>query len=186
MRPTGVGQSALLLLDAIALLGREQIPHAVIGAMAASIHGAVRASLDADAVISLGSAKLADLERAFEAAGFQIELRRGGEDDPIPAVLHLSDRFKNRVDLLVGLRGLEPEAFSRAIDVQLQGASMRVVGREDFIAMKAFAGSPQDISDARNAITAARGSLDLALVRRLAKRYGRDASEGLEQLLHES
>jgi predicted nucleotidyltransferase len=185
MRPTGVGQSALLLLDAIAVLVREQINYAVIGAMAASFHGAVRASLDADAVISLGSTKLADLERVFEAEGFQTELRLGGEDDPIPAVLQLADPFKNRVDLLVGLRGLESEAFSRTIDVQLQGASVRVIAREDFIAMKVFAGSPQDMSDARNAIAAAGGSLDLVLVRRLAKRYGRDASEGLERLLRE-
>jgi predicted nucleotidyltransferase len=185
MRPTGFGQSALLLLDAIDVLTREQINYAVIGAMAASIHGAIRASIDADAVISLGSTKPADLERVFEAEGFQTELRIGGEDDPIPAVLQLTDGYKNRVDLLVGLRGLEPEAFSRAIDVKLQGASMRVVAREDFIAMKAFAGSPQNMSDARNAVTAARGSLDLVLVRRLAKRYGSDASDSLENLLRE-
>jgi len=185
MRPSGVGQSALLLLDAIAILVREQINYAVIGAMAASVHGAVRASLDADAVISLGSTKPSDLVRVFEAEGFQAELRLGGEEDPIPAVLQLTDPFKNRVDLLVGLRGLEPEAFSRAIAVELQGASMRVIAREDFIAMKTFAGSPQHMSDARNAVAAARGSLDLVLVRRLAKRYGRDASEGLERLLRE-
>jgi hypothetical protein len=185
MRPTGFGQSALLLLDAIDVLTREQINYAVIGAMAASIHGAIRASIDVVAVISLGLTKPSDLVRVFEAQGFQIELRLGGEDDPIPAILQVTDRFKNRVDLLMGLRGLEPEAFSRAIEVELQGATMRVVGREDFIAMKAFAGSPQDMSDARNAITAARGTLDLILVRRLAKRYGRDASDGLEKLLRE-
>lgn len=185
MRPTGAGQSALLLLDVIAVLLREQINYAVIGAMAASVHGAVRASLDADAIISLGSTAPSDLVREFEAEGFQAELRLGGEDDPIPALLQLTDPFKNRVDLLVGLRGLEPEAFSRAIEVKLQGTSMRVVAREDFIAMKAFSGSPQDMSDARNAIAAARGSLDLVLVRRLAKRYGPEVSDALEKLLGE-
>jgi hypothetical protein len=185
MRPTGVGQSALLLLDAIAVLMREQIDYAVIGAMAASIYGAVRASMDADAVISLGSTKPADLARVFEADGFQTDLRLGGEDDPIPAVLQLTDRFKNRVDLLVGIRGLDREAFSRTIEVQLQGASVRVIALEDFIAMKTFAGGPQDMSDARNAIAAARESLNLVLVRRLAKRFGRDAADALESLLRE-
>jgi len=48
----------------------------------------------------------------------------------------------------MGLRGLEPEAFSRAIEVEFH-------------------------------------ALDLVLVRRLAKRYGRDASEGLEALLRD-
>jgi predicted nucleotidyltransferase len=67
----------------------------------------------------------------------------------------------------MGLRGLEPEAFSRAIEVKLQGASIRIIALEDFIAMKVFAGGPQDL-DARNAIRAGRESIDLVLVRRLA------------------
>jgi hypothetical protein len=97
--------------------------------------------------------------------------------------LALTDRYGNRVDLLVGLRGLEAEAFSRAIDVPFVGEMLRVVGREDFIAMKLFAGGPQDLTDARNAITAAQGSLDLSLLRRVTARYGRGASECLERLL---
>ncbi len=185
MRSGGFGQSALLLLDAIEVLARERIDYAVIGAMAASIHGVVRASTDADVVLSLGGRKGSDLEQQFKSAGFQTEYRLGGVDDPIPAVLQLSDAFKNRVDLLVGLRGLEPDAFSRAIEVKFQGISMRVISLEDFIAMKVFAGGPQDMSDARNAIRAGGHALDLVLVRRLAKRYGRDASEGLEALLRD-
>jgi predicted nucleotidyltransferase len=185
VRSVGFGQSALLLLDAIEVLARERIDYAVIGAMAASIHGVVRASTDADVVLSLGGRKGSDLEQQFRSAGFQTEFRLGGVDDPIPAVLQVSDVFKNRVDLLVGLRGLEPDAFSRAIEVKFQGTSMRVISLEDFIAMKVFAGGPQDMSDARYAIRAARQALDLVLVRRLAKRYGRDASEGLEALLRD-
>ena len=183
MRPTGVGQSALLLLDAIAVLTSERVDYAVIGAMAASIYGVVRASLDADAVLSLGQHKQSDLERTFRAAGFQTELRLGDADDPIPAVLQLTDRFENRVDLLVGLRGLERDAFARVVEVQFQGVALRVIGREDFIAMKVFAGGPQDRSDAKSAITAAGGHLDLALLRRLTQRYGRAASDSLERLL---
>ena len=185
MRAGGVGQSALLLLDAIEVLISEKIAYAVIGAMAASIHGVVRASIDADAVLSLGGRKRSYLELMFRSAGFQTELRVGGVDDPIPAVLQLMDGFKNRVDLLMGLRGLEPEAFSRAIEVRLQGASIRVIALEDFIAMKVFAAGPRDLADARSAIRAGRESLDLVLVRRLATRYGRDATENLEALLRE-
>jgi hypothetical protein len=49
-----------------------------------------------------------------------------------------------------------------------------VIGREDFISMKVFAGGSMNMVGA---------SLNLELVRRLAKRFGRDASESLEQLL---
>jgi hypothetical protein len=42
------------------------------------------------------------------AAGFQTELRRGDPDDPITGVLSLTNVYRNRVDLIVGLRGLDP------------------------------------------------------------------------------
>ena len=183
MRTKGPGEAALLLLDVVALLRTENIDYAVIGAMAASVHGVVRASIDADAVLSLTAAELGGLERKFKGASFGTDLRRGDPEDPISALLALTDRYGNRVDLLVGLRGLEAEAFSRAIDVPFVGEMLRVVGREDFIAMKLFAGGPQDLTDARNAIVAAQGSLDLPLLRRLTARYGRGASECLEGLL---
>jgi hypothetical protein len=83
---------------------------------------------------------------------------------------------------LVGLRGLEAEAFSRAMDVPFQGTSLRVIGREDFVAMKVFAGGPQDMADAGNAISIAGESLDVVLLERLAKRYGRSAVENLKKL----
>jgi hypothetical protein len=183
VRTTGLGQSALLLLDAVEILAQEKVDYAVIGAMAASIHGVVRASVDADAVLSLLTKKPSDLERTFRASGFQTELRHGDFGDPIPALLQLTDNFENRVDLLIGLRGLEAEAFSRAVDIPFQGAALRVIGREDFIAMKVFAGGPQDLTDARNAILVAGDALDTVLLQRLAKRYGRDAADNLSKLL---
>jgi len=183
MRARRSGESALLLLDAVAVLTTHGIDYAVIGAMAASVHGVVRASVDADAVLSLTIRELGELEETFRAAGFQTELRRGDPDDPIPAMLVLSDSLGNRVDLLAGLRGLEAAAFSRAIEVPFQDAALKIVGREDFIAMKLFAGGPQDMADARHAFAIGRESLDTDLLRRLAARYGREAARALDGLL---
>jgi len=50
---------------------------------------------------------------------------------------------------LIGLRGMDPEAMGRTQQVALAGATLEIVGREDFVAMKAFAGGPLDLSDAR-------------------------------------
>lgn len=183
MRTRRSGESALLLLDAVALLAEENIGYAVIGAMAASVHGVVRASVDADAVLSVTIQELGALERKFQAAGFRTELRRGDAEDPIPALLALHDSFGNRVDLLAGLRGLEAAAFSRAVEVPFQGKKLRVIGREDFIAMKLFANGPQDLADARHAFVIAGESLDIDMLRRLAGRYGRTASDAFAQLL---
>ena len=183
MRTSRSGESALLLLDVIEVLARQQVDYAVVGAMAASVHGVLRASMDADAVLSITTQQLGPLQERFRNAGFTTELRRGDNDDPIAAVLALTDRYSNRVDLLVGLRGLENEAFERAIEVTFQGATLRVVGVEDFIAMKVFAGGPQDLADARYALAAAKQTVDRELLLRLAARYGREAKRELDKLL---
>jgi predicted nucleotidyltransferase len=179
------GQSALLLLDAVDVLTREGIDYAVVGAMAASLHGIVRASSDADAVLSLVANEARKLQRVFQEAGFNAELQMGDFEDPIPALLQITDSFENRVDLLVGLRGLEDEAFARAVDVRFEGAVLRVISQEDFVAMKCFAGGPQDLADAANAVAIAE-SIDVDSVRRLARRFGREAVSNLEKILREN
>ena len=61
--------------------------------------------------------------------------------------------------------------------------ALRVISREDFIAMKCFAGRPQDIADARLALGMRDEPIELDLLRRITRRYGRAASDVLEQLL---
>lgn len=185
MRTKGPGESALLLLDAVVLVTDEGIAYAVIGAMAAAVHGVVRASVDADVVLAVDASRLRQLERKFVTAGFQTQFREGDFEDPVPAVLALGDPHGNRVDLLAGLRGLEPTAFTRAITVPFQGVALRVIGREDFIAMKVFAGGPKDMTDARSALHAAGETLDLTLLRRLAPGYGQATLEALEGMLRQ-
>jgi hypothetical protein len=86
--------------------------------------------------------------------------RRGADDDSIiafsvqlgvmnPGRRHMAASLL--VDLLGGLRGLDPKAFSRGIEVPFLGDTLRFVGREDFIAMKCFADGPQDLLDAKDA-----------------------------------
>jgi hypothetical protein len=85
MRTRASGESALLLLDVVRVLGKEQVDYAIVGAMAASVYGVIRASRDADALLSISVPALTGLELAFRAAGFHTELRRGDFDDPIPS-----------------------------------------------------------------------------------------------------
>ncbi len=115
--------------------------------------------------------------------GFQSELRRGDAEDPIPALLVLSDRHGNRVDLLAGLKGLDPDAFSRLIAVPFQRSTISVISREDFIAMKCFAGGPQDIADAEIAMRIGETAINVDLLRRITRRFGRSATDVLERLL---
>jgi hypothetical protein len=105
---------------------------------------------------------------------------------PFPALLAITDSYGNRVGLLASLRGLEPAAFTRAIVVSFEGSKIQVIGREDFVAMKLFAGGPQDTADVRAAILLAGESLDLSLVGKLTQRFGRDATAALKKLLEET
>lgn len=185
MRTDAPGQSALLMLDVADVLVRQGVSYAVIGAMAAAVHGVVRASLDADALVMLQVREAASLRRSLDEAGLTTELRIGDPDDPIPALLAVSDTHGNRVDLLIGLRGLDPEALSRASEVEFLDGVLRIVGREDLIAMKLFAGGPQDLADARAALQLDRETLDLELLRRLSARFGRSTERALETMLAE-
>jgi predicted nucleotidyltransferase len=185
VRTNQAGQSALLFLDAVEILQREKVDYAVIGAFALSVHGTIRGTMDVDAVLFTPPRQLTKLREAFDRAGFRTELRRGDRDDPIPAMLVLRDIYDNQVELLGGLRGLDPGIFSRAVEVPFMGVSLRIVGREDFIAMKCFAGGPQDILDAQSAYRRAEGPVDLDLLRTVTRRFGRDAADKLEEVLAE-
>ena len=183
MRAQRPGESALLLLDAIDSLARSNVVYAVVGAMAASVHGAVRASMDADAILAVHSDELAALERRFRDDGFATELRYGDAADPIGAVLAVTDEHGNRVDFIVGLKGLDAGAYSRTIEIPFHGEPLRIIGVEDFIAMKLFAHGPQDLADARSALDAAGDNLDLPLLRRLAERFGQETARALDAAL---
>ena len=124
-----------------------------------------------------------DLHNALNAAGFTSSLRVGDDDDPIPALLAIEDEYGNRVDLLIGLRALGRSALGRAIDVPFQGAVLKVLGREDFIATKLFAGRPLDLADADAAMTVDQAALDITLLRRLVELFGPEARQNLDSLL---
>ena len=185
MRATGPGQSALLLLDVIEILKTFRVPYAIIGAFAASFHGVVRASLDADAIISLQSSQ-ADAEallHALRKAGVKSRYRRGEARDPIGGVIAVEDRFHNRVDLVMKIRGMTDAVFARTIDVEFMGERIRVIGVEDFIAMKVFAGNPKDVSDVVGVLRVSHDRIDVALLKQLVKPYGRATLRTLESVL---
>ena len=142
--------------------------------------------MDADAVLSGGMRAGTELERVFREAGYGTKFTRGELDDPVPGLLRLNDCFDNQVDLLIGLRGMEAETFSRIERFPFQGMTLNFIGREDFIAMKVFAGGPTDLADAARVIMASGPSLDFGLMRRLARQFGPDAARALERLLSRS
>jgi hypothetical protein len=183
MRTSRPGQSALLLLDVVAILQGEGLDYAVIGAFALSVYGTVRASTDADALLHVDFARLRRLQELFRAEGFGTALHPKGDEDPVLGMLILTDTHGNQVDLLGGLKGMDPHLFSRTLEIPFGGQTLQIVGREDFIAMKCFAGGSQDLLDARSAYQGAQGPVNLDLLRAVTRRFGRDTADRLEQVL---
>ena len=185
MRTTEAGQSPLLLLDVIDVLEARRVPYAIIGAVAASFYGVVRTSMDADALIALppGRADAKPLVAVLQEVGLQVVHRRGETGDPIGAVLNVEDRFGNRVDLLMSIRGMTDAVFARTVETTFMGARIQLIGLEDFIAMKIFAGSPKDLSDATGALQVSAKRVDRTRLKALVRPYGTRALSTLESLL---
>lgn len=185
MKISGPGESSLLLLKVIKRLDKLRIPYAIIGAFAASFYGLVRASLDADAVISVGEdrEKLHRLVAALKKGGWSVKAREGGSGDPIRCVINIEDKFKNRVDLLIGIRRMQEDMFGRVMTASFLNANIRIIGIEDFIAMKMFAGSAKDIQDVIGVLQVSSRKIDRALLRQLTLRYGKKELERLEAVL---
>ncbi|MBI3010205.1 MAG: hypothetical protein HYY57_04400 [Candidatus Omnitrophica bacterium] len=187
MRAKGPGQSALLLLDVIDILDKLHIPYAIVGAFAASFYGVVRASMDADAIISL-QAPRADVQVLMDElrkVSLSCVYRKGDLDDPIGAVLNIEDNFQNRVDLLMSIHGMTDAVFSRTVETEFMNARIRLIGVEDFIAMKIFAGSSKDLSDVVGVLEVSFKRINLPLLEELVRRYGKDALRKLQSLLKE-
>ena len=186
-RAASPGQSALLLLDVVDILNALRVSYAIIGAFAASFYGVVRASLDADALISLRprEADATPLIEALRTAGFTAVYTRGNARDPVGAVLTVEDPFGNRVDLLMGIQGMTEAVFTRTVESEFMNVKIRVVGIEDFIAMKIFAGSQKDLADVTGALDVSRDLVDRPLLNELVRAYGDDAVRTLRSLLKE-
>lgn len=184
---TGPGQSVKLLVELIPVMDRLHISYAIIGALAAAYYGIVRASIDADVVLFLrGDQDLREqLTEQLKALPVNVQYREGDLFDPVAGVLVLSDQFGNRVDLLLGIHGLGVDAIERTATAELDQVRVNIIGLEDFIAMKVFAGSAQDLQDARSAIKVSRERINYSLLRTLAAIYGEEEAGKLEELLVE-
>ncbi len=187
MRTNGPGQSSLLLLDVIDILNTLKICYAIVGAFAASFYGVVRASMDADALISLQGNKqgVEQLLIELKKRGFNIEHRKGDFNDPIASLINAQDCFHNRVDLLMGIKGMGEDVFSRVIHSKFMDTEVCIVGIEDFIVMKVFAGGPRDLEDVRGVLKISFSKINFSLLKELTSNYRPNVSLRLKSILEE-
>lgn len=136
----------MTLSEISARLDGRQIPHAVIGALALSVHGVVRASDDIDVLVTDG--------RCLEPSTWSdlgsettVEIRRGDAEDPLVGLVRLTPSHGTRVDIVVGRGRWQEEMLTRSRRMSLLGSSIPVVLPSDFVLLKLYAGGPQDAWD---------------------------------------
>jgi hypothetical protein len=188
MNVSGPNQPAQLTLDIVGLLQSLGIPYAVVGAIGVSFYGIPRATTDGDAAVWLNGTGMSpqDVCVKLAAAGYRTKLSIGDIEDPIQAVIVIHDAHENKADLLIGVRGMDSDAAARTVPASLLDSSLRIMGAEDLVAMKVFAGGPQDLIDVRGILQVSGERLDMDLLRKLARRYGADAVRTLDSLLNET
>lgn len=174
-----------LLHEVGRILDQEGVHWAAIGALAVAYHGFVRASLDADAIVTFKGSRT-DLDRlaaSLRAQGWKVDVRKGGPGDPLGYVIRILDAGENQVDLIGGIARMDSALFDRALADELEGLPMRIVAPEDLIALKVFAGGIQDMADAATVVEIQGEALDRNLIRDLCRLFGPEEEKRAEKLL---
>lgn len=145
-----------------------QIHFALIGGLAASAWGNVRATQDIDILADSDPSPIQDrtlrirLTKFWETQGCIVEWRAGGADDPIALLLRLGlpRPAKLTADVLWAQRPWQRAALTRLCSVKVSRIAVPVLHPEDLILMKLEAGGPQDLLDVEGILSANPPQLD--------------------------
>lgn len=166
------------LFEDVSVSMQVPIRFAVIGGLAASAWGVVRATEDIDLLADSNPSPLRNLplRRDFgaflEQQGCTAEWRVGEPDDPIPLLLRigLPRPVALVTDILWAHKRWQREALSRRITLRVEQLEVFVLHPEDLILMKLEAGGPQDLLDVEGLISNPPPELNLSSLKRKALR----------------
>ena len=150
---------------------------ALIGGLAVSTWGTVRATQDIDVLADstpspISTATLREeIRQLWEERNWQHEWRIGVGDDPIPLLTHLVfPASQLTADVLWAHKQWQRNALKRAIAIRVAQTPLPIIHPEDLILLKLEAGGPQDLLDVEGILATAPPELDLARLRRSAVR----------------
>ena len=138
----------MTLLDRVtAILDRAGVRYAVIGAWAMAAHGVARSTYDIDLLALAKSCLDYALWTPLADAGVDVSVTRGDAADPLAGVVRFKEAGEHPVDLVVGRHQWQVGLLERAQPAMVQGSRVPAVQAGDLIALKLFAGGPQDAWD---------------------------------------
>jgi len=131
----------------VAVLRDRGIPFAVVGAAAMAVHGVTRSTLDLDLLTPDSRALTRTTWASLEGGEATIDIRIGGADDPLLGAVRFTAVDSTIVDLIVGRGSWQAALVARARPHSLEGIVVPVATASDLIALKLYAGGPQDAWD---------------------------------------
>lgn len=167
------------LLTEAAVNAKVSLRFALIGGLATSTWGIIRATEDIDFLADsepsphqeLGAR--ARLTNFIEQQGGHADWRVGDYDDPIPLLLRIQLPANYEgigADILWVHRRWQRDALQRAVGVKLAGDEIPVLRPEDLILLKLEAGGPQDLLDVQSLLTSSSRSIDTRYLKAVAAR----------------
>jgi len=158
------------LVDACDLLTQHHIRFALVGGIAASLRGRLRATEDLDFVLLTDVDGALELASSLDATPFQPlfpEFEKVVRTAYILALEHQSTGVS--IDLAIGASGFEQKIVNRAQLVTIADTRVHVATAEDLILMKVLAGRPQDDQDIAGMIAVQGNSIDWAYCESVAR-----------------
>lgn len=157
---------------------QSSLRFALLGGLAVSAWGVIRATQDIDFLANSDPTPLHDLGlrdklKQFMQQNSHADWRVGDHDDPIPLLLRieLPPTFGNvGADIIWAHKRWQREALQRSIGVDVDGTEIPVLHPEDLILSKLEAGGPQDFLDAEELLSAAPAELNIMRLKEIAAR----------------
>ena len=112
-----------------------------------AVHGVARSTQDLD-VITVATDCLADATwDRVRSASVDVQIRRGGPDDPLAGVVRFRAPHETPIDLVVGKSAWQSSIIDRAAATEIEDARVPVASAPDLILLKLYAGGPLDAWD---------------------------------------
>ncbi len=133
--------------EMIECLQQEGVDFMLVGGYAVALYGLPRMTFDIDFWIMANPGNAATVMRALRAFGApMMDLKE--DDFHAPGMIFQIGNAPCRIDILSVVSGVAyEEAAPRAVTMEVDGISLKVISLDDLIANKRASGRPKDIAD---------------------------------------
>ncbi len=159
------------LVSIVRLFEKLGLEYAIIGGLAASLHGEPRTTVDIDVQIVADDPDVDRLLRESVLHGFAYDkalVERTRQSNIVP-IDYVAAGPPVRIDIALTVMPFEREATRNAEKVKHGRLRLRVARAEYIIIQKLLAERPEDLRDIRTIMRVHQGKLDLRYIRRLVR-----------------